>query len=109
MRLRRAKIYAEAIHGDKSQSARQRTLDGFRNRQVNVLVATDIAARGIDVDELALVINYDLPNVPETYVHRIGRTGRAKASGVALSFCNIDEKICLNRNLSSNSFRNIDK
>jgi ATP-dependent RNA helicase RhlE len=93
--LLRAGIKAAAIHGNKSQNARQRALGNFKSGDVRVLVATDIAARGIDVDELALVINYDLPNVPETYVHRIGRTGRAKASGVALSFCNGEEKTLL--------------
>ncbi len=92
MRLRRAKIYAEAIHGDKSQSTRQRTLDGFRNRQVHVLVATDIAARGIDVDHISHVINFDLPREAETYVHRIGRTARAGAKGKAVTFCDSTER-----------------
>lgn len=95
MRLRRAKIYAEAIHGDKSQSARQRTLDGFRNRQVNVLVATDIAARGIDVDHISHVVNFDLPREADTYVHRIGRTARAGAKGKAVSFCDSSERSLL--------------
>lgn len=90
--LKKSDIKAEAIHGNKSQGARQRTLKDFKNGRVNVLVATDIAARGIDVDDLSLVINYDLPNVSETYVHRIGRTGRASASGIALSFCDKDER-----------------
>ena len=90
--LKRAKINAEAIHGNKSQGARQRALTNFKSGETKVLVATDIAARGIDVKELALVINYDLPNIAETYVHRIGRTGRAGSSGVALSFCDKDEK-----------------
>ena len=81
--LTRAGIRAEAIHGNKSQNARQNALLSFKNRQIRVLVATDIAARGIDIDELTHVINYELPNVPETYVHRIGRTGRAGASGVS--------------------------
>lgn len=90
--LSRASITAEAIHGNKSQAARQRALGNFKNGDTKVLVATDIAARGIDVDELSHVINYDLPNVPETYVHRIGRTGRAGASGIALSFCDIEER-----------------
>lgn len=85
-------IKAEAIHGNKSQNARQRALSNFKSRQTRVLVATDIAARGIDVDNLSHVINFELPNVPETYVHRIGRTGRAGASGVALSFCDAEEK-----------------
>ena len=80
--LGKVQIKAEAIHGNKSQGARQRALENFKNRDTRVLIATDIAARGIDVDELELVINYDLPNVPETYVHRIGRTGRAKNSGL---------------------------
>lgn len=90
--LRKANIESEAIHGNKSQGARQKALSGFKTGELKVLVATDIAARGIDVSGLALVVNYDLPNVPETYVHRIGRTGRANACGEAISFCNIDEK-----------------
>ncbi len=90
--LAKSSIKAEAIHGNKSQGARQRALGNFKNSDTFVLVATDIAARGIDVDDLALVVNYDLPNIPETYVHRIGRTGRAKASGIALSFCATDER-----------------
>jgi ATP-dependent RNA helicase RhlE len=85
-------IKAEAIHGNKSQNARQRALTNFKAKATRILVATDIAARGIDVDELAHVINYELPNIPETYVHRIGRTGRAGLSGTALSFCDADEK-----------------
>ena len=84
-------ITAEAIHGNKSQNARQRALTNFKNRTTRVLIATDIAARGIDIDELTHVINYELPNIPETYVHRIGRTGRAGASGIALSFCDEEE------------------
>ncbi|NTV01412.1 MAG: DEAD/DEAH box helicase [Chlorobiaceae bacterium] len=90
--LQRQNISAEAIHGNKSQNARQRALNNFKSRETRVLVATDIAARGIDVDELEYVINVDLPNVPETYVHRIGRTGRAGAAGTAYSFCNAEEK-----------------
>ena len=90
--LTRAGIRAEAIHGNKSQNARQRALLNFKSRQTRILVATDIAARGIDIDELTHVINFELPNVPETYVHRIGRTGRAGASGIALSFCDAEEK-----------------
>ena len=90
--LGRADIKSAAIHGNKSQNARQKALGNFKKGELNVLIATDIAARGIDVEELSLVINYDLPNIPETYVHRIGRTGRAKASGIALSFCNNEEK-----------------
>ena len=80
-----------AIHGNKGQTARIRALDSFKSGAIRVLVATDIAARGIDVNELAAVVNYELPNVPETYVHRIGRTGRAGRDGVAISFCNFDE------------------
>ncbi|GGW40446.1 DEAD/DEAH box helicase [Arenibacter certesii] len=90
--LAKADIKADAIHGNKSQNARQKALGDFKNGDLKVLVATDIAARGIDVEELSLVINYDLPNVPETYVHRIGRTGRASASGIALSFCDAEER-----------------
>lgn len=90
--LSRAEINAAAIHGNKSQNARQRALKNFKDGVTEVLVATDIAARGIDVSDLSLVINYDLPNIPETYVHRIGRTGRARASGLALSFCNEEER-----------------
>jgi ATP-dependent RNA helicase RhlE len=89
--LVRAGIRAEAIHGNKSQNARQRALQNFKSRHTRILVATDIAARGIDIDELTHVINFELPNVPETYVHRIGRTGRAGASGAALSFCDQEE------------------
>lgn len=88
-------IYAAAIHGNKSQNARQKALDDFRNSRIRVLVATDIAARGIDIDDLPHVVNYELPNVPETYVHRIGRTGRAGATGIAVSFCDAEEKIDL--------------
>ncbi|GIQ60735.1 DEAD/DEAH box helicase [Flavobacterium collinsii] len=90
--LRKKDIPAEAIHGDKSQNARQRVLDAFKNKEVGVLVATDIAARGIDIDQLPFVINFDLPNIPETYVHRIGRTGRAGNGGIAISFCGKDEQ-----------------
>ena len=90
--LSRAGIGAEAIHGNKSQNARQRALGNFKSGHTRVLVATDIAARGIDVDNLSHVINFELPNVPETYVHRIGRTGRAGASGIAFSFCDMEEK-----------------
>jgi ATP-dependent RNA helicase RhlE len=84
-------IEADAIHGNKSQSARQRALEGFREGNVRVLVATDIASRGIDIDEVSHVINFDLPNEPESYVHRIGRTARAGAEGMAYSFCSEDE------------------
>jgi len=90
--LNRAGVQAEAIHGNKSQNARQRALSNFKAKQTRVLVATDIAARGIDIDDLSHVVNYELPNIPETYVHRIGRTGRAGASGIALSFCDTEEK-----------------
>jgi ATP-dependent RNA helicase RhlE len=90
--INKAGIKADAIHGNKSQNARQKALDDFKNRRSRVLVATDIAARGIDVDDLTHVVNYELPNVPETYVHRIGRTGRAGASGIAISFCEAEEK-----------------
>jgi ATP-dependent RNA helicase RhlE len=89
--LRNKGVAAEAIHGDKSQNARQRVLDAFKAKEVGVLVATDIAARGIDIDLLPYVINFDLPNIPETYVHRIGRTGRAGNGGIAISFCGKDE------------------
>jgi len=85
-------IMAQAIHGNKSQNARQRALGEFKAGSLRVLIATDIAARGIDVDDLKYVINFDLPNEPETYVHRIGRTGRAGASGKALSFCDLEER-----------------
>jgi len=91
-KLNKAGIKAAAIHGNKSQNNRQKTLGAFKSGDLRVLVATDIAARGIDVAELELVINYDLPNVPDTYVHRIGRTGRASASGIALSFCDTEER-----------------
>lgn len=84
-------IGAAAIHGNKSQHARQKALEDFKNSKIRVLVATDIASRGIDIDELPHVVNYELPNVPETYVHRIGRTGRAGKEGVAVSFCGNDE------------------
>ena len=88
-------IKAAAIHGNKSQNARQNALENFKNGEIRALVATDIAARGIDVEELSLVINYELPNVPETYIHRIGRTGRAGVSGIAISFCDAEEKAFL--------------
>ncbi|WP_300565866.1 DEAD/DEAH box helicase [Flavobacterium sp.] len=90
--LRKQGLSAEAIHGDKSQNARQRALDSFKNKETDILVATDIAARGIDIEQLPFVINFDLPNIPETYVHRIGRTGRAGNGGVAISFCGKDEE-----------------
>ena len=90
--LNKAGIRSEAIHGNKSQSARQRALDGFKKGKIDVLVASDVASRGIDVDDISHVINFELPNVPETYVHRIGRTGRAEARGKAISFCAHDER-----------------
>ena len=89
--LAKAGIAAEAIHGNKSQSQRERALAAFRDGSVRTLVATDIAARGIDVEGITHVVNFDLPNVPETYVHRIGRTARAGADGVAISFCDAEE------------------
>jgi len=89
--LAKKNIQSAAIHGNKSQSARQNALKNFKDRTLRVLVATDIAARGIDIDELAFVINYDLPNIPESYVHRIGRTGRAGKDGQAISFCDEEE------------------
>ena len=85
-------IVAEAIHGNKSQNARQLALNNFKEKKTRILVATDIAARGIDIEELSHVINFDLPEVPETYVHRIGRTGRASHGGTAISFCSHEEK-----------------
>jgi ATP-dependent RNA helicase RhlE len=90
--LNKAGIAAEAIHGNKSQQARQRALNGFKNRTIKVLVATDIASRGIDVEKLSHVINYELPEVPETYIHRIGRTARAGLKGTAISFCSSAER-----------------
>lgn len=90
--LAKAGVQAQAIHGNKSQGARQQALNNFKEKRTRVLVATDIAARGIDIIELSHVINYDLPNISETYVHRIGRTGRAGLGGVALSFCDAEER-----------------
>jgi ATP-dependent RNA helicase RhlE len=90
--LHKANISAEAIHGNKSQNARQRALNNFKASHTRVLIATDIAARGIDIDDLTHVINYDLGDVPETYVHRIGRTGRAGNSGIAIAFCDAEER-----------------
>lgn len=90
--LAKLKINAQAIHGNKSQGARQLALSNFKAGKLKVLVATDIAARGIDIDDLSHVINFELPDVPETYVHRIGRTGRAGQNGIAISFCDFDEK-----------------
>ncbi|WP_119458444.1 DEAD/DEAH box helicase [Rhodospirillaceae bacterium SYSU D60014] len=88
-------VPADAIHGNKSQTARQRALEDFRSGRIRVLVATDIAARGIDIDGITHVINYDLPNVPESYVHRIGRTARAGTDGIAISFCDAEERAYL--------------
>ena len=93
--LERGGVVAAAIHGNKSQGARVRALDAFRAGELRVLVATDLAARGIDVDGVTHIINYDLPNVPETYVHRVGRTGRAGATGTAISFCDREERAYL--------------
>ncbi|MCU0398417.1 MAG: DEAD/DEAH box helicase [Cyclobacteriaceae bacterium] len=93
--LIRAGVNAQAIHGNKSQNARQNALNNFRSKVTRVLVATDIAARGIDIDDLTHVVNFELPNVPESYVHRIGRTGRAGASGTAIAFCDAEEKAYL--------------
>jgi ATP-dependent RNA helicase RhlE len=93
--LKQKNIVAEAIHGNKAQNARQRALSSFKLQETRVLVATDIAARGIDVDDLEYVINYEIPNISETYVHRIGRTGRAGANGTAISFCDAEEKAYL--------------
>jgi ATP-dependent RNA helicase RhlE len=90
--LNKAGVKAAAIHGNKSQNARQDALSSFKNKTLRVLVATDLASRGIDVEELSHVINFELPNIPETYVHRIGRTGRAGVNGIALSFCDQEEK-----------------
>ncbi len=90
-RLSRDNIHAAAIHGNKSQAQRTKALDGFKKNKTQILVATDIAARGIDIDQLSHVVNFDLPNVPEDYVHRIGRTGRAGASGQAISLVSADE------------------
>ena len=89
--LQKAGFAAEAIHGNKSQNQRERVLAAFRNGKLRILIATDIAARGIDVDGISHVVNYDLPNIPESYVHRIGRTARAGADGIAISFCDHEE------------------
>lgn len=93
--LVKAGIKSQAIHGNKSQNARQRALNSFKIKETRVLVATDIAARGIDIDDLTHVINYELPNIPESYVHRIGRTGRAGSDGIAIAFCDAEEKAYL--------------
>ena len=94
--LGKAGIGSQAIHGNKSQAARQSALGNFKSGKTRVMVATDIAARGIDINELPIVINYDLPDVPETYVHRIGRTGRAGNTGTALTFCSQEERKLVN-------------
>jgi ATP-dependent RNA helicase RhlE len=94
-RLNRAGIAADAIHGNKSQNQRQRALDGFRRGKCRVLVATDVAARGLDIDDVSHVFNFDLPVEPEAYVHRIGRTGRAGAAGAAIAFCDNEERSLL--------------
>jgi ATP-dependent RNA helicase RhlE len=91
--LARFRIRAAAIHGDKTQSKRQRALDAFKRGEVKVLVATDVASRGLDIDDVSHVFNFDVPNEPESYVHRIGRTGRAGAGGVAITLCSPDERI----------------
>lgn len=93
--LHKARVTAAAIHGNKSQLARQKALNDFKTGRLNVLVATDIAARGIDIDKLTHVFNYDLPEVPETYIHRIGRTGRAGLAGTAIAFCDVNERTYL--------------
>jgi ATP-dependent RNA helicase RhlE len=95
LRLEKNGIDADSIHGDKSQGARQRALDAFRGGRIRVLVATDVAARGIDVDGVSHVVNFEIPNVPESYTHRIGRTARAGAAGVAISFCDPSERAYL--------------
>lgn len=91
--LSKHRINSNALHGDKSQSARQKVLEDFKNKAIDFLIATDVASRGIDIDQLPIVINYDLPNIPETYIHRIGRTGRAGNQGTAISFCGKDEEV----------------
>jgi ATP-dependent RNA helicase RhlE len=90
--LERYNIRAEAIHGNKSQNARQRAMSNFKSGKTMVLIASDIAARGIDIDDISHIVNFDLPNEPETYVHRIGRTARAGATGIAVSFCDSEER-----------------
>jgi len=93
--LKAAGIISSAIHSDKAQNARQRALQNFKEKKIRVLVATDIAARGLDIEQLAMVVNYDIPNIPDSYIHRIGRTGRAGLSGIAISFCDVDERAYL--------------
>lgn len=90
--LKKNNLKSDALHGDKSQSARLKVLESFKNKEIDFLIATDVASRGLDIDMLPVVINYDLPNIPDTYIHRIGRTGRAGNSGIALSFCGKDEE-----------------
>src|SRR5205823_5269137 len=90
--LAKANITAQAIHGNKSQNQRDRVLADFRSGRIRILIATDIAARGLDVDGVSHVVNYDLPNIPESYVHRIGRTARAGADGIAISLCDAEER-----------------
>lgn len=97
-------INTASIHGDKSQNQRENALAGFKQKKIRVLVATDLAARGIDISQLPLVVNYDLPDTPETYIHRIGRTGRAGENGLAFSFCSEEDKSMLqqiNRHLNT--------
>lgn len=106
--LRKKRIESAAIHGNKAQNQRQKVLGEFKDGRIRVLVATDIAARGIDIDKLKHVINYDIPNEPETYVHRIGRCGRAGEEGVAISFCEPEENIYL-RNIEKLTQQNIDR
>ena len=89
--INKAKIRTKAIHGDKKQQARQDALEMFKTKKIRIVIATDIAARGIDINDLTHVINMDLPEVPETYIHRIGRTGRAGKTGLAISFCSVQE------------------
>lgn len=91
--LSKKNVRAVAIHGDKAQNQRQRALNDFKNGKLRVLVATDIAARGIDIDKLNYVVNFDIPNIPETYVHRIGRVGRAGETGIAISLCEPEENV----------------
>ncbi len=93
--LKEAGIISSAIHSDKAQNARQRALQNFKDKKIRVLVATDIAARGLDIEQLAMVVNYDIPNIPDSYIHRIGRTGRAGLSGIAISFCDVEERAYL--------------
>ncbi len=90
--LLRNNYKVDSIHGDKTQSARTKALNKFKNNEINILIATDVAARGIDIPDLDIVVNFDLPNIPESYIHRIGRTGRAGKEGRSVSFCSADEK-----------------